>query len=65
MCIGSKSANKYGNRCNKAYICICNLHIHLNACIYVCIWPYIPIYAAFGCPRGVRDIFTVHSHPGS
>ena len=39
--------------------------MHINTCIYGCIWPYIPIYAPFWGPIGVRDFFTVHLHPGS
>ena len=38
--------------------------MHLNACIYCCIWLYIPIYAENSRPRGVLDTFIVHSHPG-
>ena len=28
--------------------------MQVNACIYGCIWPYIPIYAPFWCPRGAE-----------
>ena len=47
------------------YIYIPNFHIHLNVCIYGCIWPYIPMYAANRCLIGVQDTFTVHLHPRS
>ena len=47
------------------HICFYNLYIHSNICIYGCIWPYILMYTPFWCPRGARDLFPVHSHPGS
>ena len=60
-----KCINKHAIRYNKVNICILNLYIHLNTCKYGCIQLYIPIYAAFRCPRGVRDLFTTHLHPVS
>ena len=39
--------------------------MHLNIYIYGCIWPYIPIYAVFGCLWGMQDTFTMYSHPES
>ena len=39
--------------------------MHPKTCIYGCIWPYIPIYAPFWNPRGVLDLFIVHSYPES
>ena len=27
-----------------------------NACIYGCVWLYIPMYAPFWCPRYMRPI---------
>ena len=44
------------------YIYVFNLYMHSNACIYGWIWPYILIFAAFRCLRGVQDLFTAHSH---
>ena len=40
-------------------------YMHVNAGIYGLIWPYKQIYAVFRRPRGMLDLFIVHSHPGS
>ena len=42
-----------------------NLYMHLNICIYGCVWPYLLIYTLFWHPTGVQGLFTVHLHPGS
>ena len=39
--------------------------MQVNASIYGCIRPYIPIYALFWQPRDVQDLLPIHSHPGS
>ena len=39
--------------------------MHVNTCIYGCIWPYIPIYTLFWHPKSVQDLFIVHSQSGS
>ena len=45
----------YKKACNKVYIYICNLHMHLKAYIYGCIYPYMPIYMQHLGAQEVRE----------
>ena len=44
---------------------MCFQLLYAFKCVYGCIWSKIPIYTAFGCPRGAQDTFTAYSYPES